>query len=176
MTHPPDVLQTMTDASYARFVRDSTAGYADDKVLSGQWTVDTALERSQAEFAGLLPLGLATPEQHLFDIVDAPTSTVVGHLWFAVEERQGVRCAYVYDLAVQPAHQRRGHASRAFHAMEARVRALGLQRIDLHVFGHNPGAQALYASLGYRVTSVMMAKDLGDAGDSAAAYDDAPAP
>jgi ribosomal protein S18 acetylase RimI-like enzyme len=40
------------------------------------------------------------------------------------------------------------------------VRALNAWRIDLHVFGHNPGAQALYAALGYRVTSVTMAKSL----------------
>ena len=34
-----------------------------------------------------------------------------------------------------------------------------------------PARRRLYASLGYRVTSVMMAKDLADTGDSATAYD-----
>ena len=160
MTHDT-LLRPMSDERYARFWHDSTVDYADDKVASGQWQADAALALSQAEFAAQLPAGLATPDQHLFDIVDAHSGQPVGWLWFAIELRHGRRVAYVYDLAVDTAHQRRGHASRAFRAMECRAQALGAQRIDLHVFGHNAGAQALYAGLGYRVTSVMMAKDLG---------------
>jgi hypothetical protein len=38
--------------------------------------------------------------------------------------------------------------------------AMVLARIGLHVFGHNPGAQALYAQLGYGVTGLNMAKPL----------------
>lgn len=160
MSTTDDTLRPMTDQAYQRFWRESVADYAQEKVTAGQWLADTAAEQSAAEFAGLLPQGLATPDHHLFEIVDATSGQAVGHLWFAIETRQGVRMAYVYDLAVQPEHQRRGHASRAFRAMEERVRALNVWRIDLHVFGHNPGAQALYASLGYRVTSVTMAKSL----------------
>jgi ribosomal protein S18 acetylase RimI-like enzyme len=159
--HP--VLQPMTATHFERFVRNSTVGYADDKVRAGQWPVATALEQSQAEFNRLLPQGLATPGQHLFDIVDQATGEVVGNLWFAAEGTPEAPTAYVYDLTVLPQHQRKGHARRAFMALEDKARALGLPRIDLHVFGHNPGAQALYAALGYQVTSVTMAKDLGPA-------------
>lgn len=159
-TPHPDVLQPMGAAGFERFWRESIAAYADEKVTAGQWLAETAHAQSAAEFAGLLPQGLATPDHHLFEINDPVNSQPVGHLWFAIETRHGVRMAYVYDLAVQPEHQRRGHATRAFRAMEDRVRALNVWRIDLHVFGHNPGAQALYAALGYRVTSVTMAKSL----------------
>ena len=38
--------------------------------------------------------------------------------------------------------------------------SLGLGSIALHVFGHNPGAQALYQSLGYGVTGFNMQKNL----------------
>lgn len=155
-----DVLRPMSEAAYQRFWRESVADYAQEKVTAGQWLAETAAAQSAAEFASQLPQGLATPDHHLFEIADPASGQTVGHLWFAIELRHGVRMAYVYDLAVQPEHQRRGHASRAFRAMEDRVRALNVWRIDLHVFGHNPGAQALYASLGYRVTSVTMAKSL----------------
>lgn len=154
------VLQPMSEAGYARFWRESIAGYAQDKVAAGQWRAEAAQAQSAAEFASLLPQGLATPDHHLFDIIDAASGQAVGHLWFAIEDRHGIRVAYVYDLAVHPEHQRRGHATRAFRAMEDKVRALNAWRIDLHVFGHNPNAQALYAALGYRVTSVTMAKSL----------------
>jgi len=155
-----DTLQPMTAAGYERFRRESVADYAHEKVTAGQWPAESAASQSEAEFAGLLPQGLATPDHHLFEIIAVASGQAVGHLWFAIETRHGVRMAYVYDLVVHPEHQRRGHATRAFRAMEERVRALNVWRIDLHVFGHNPGAQALYATLGYRVTSVTMAKSL----------------
>ncbi len=159
-TAPLDPLRPMTADAYQRFWHDSVAEYAQEKVTAGQWLAETAAAQSADEFAHLLPQGLATPDHHLFEITDPATGQAVGHLWFAIETRHGIRIAYVYDLAVQPEHQRRGHATRAFRAMEDRVRALNVWRIDLHVFGHNPGAQALYAALGYRVTSVTMAKSL----------------
>ena len=40
------------------------------------------------------------------------------------------------------------------------ARALGLERIELNVFGGNEGARRLYQSLGYQETFVTMAKDL----------------
>jgi hypothetical protein len=61
-------------------------------------------------------------------------------------------------------------------AMEAEVKAMGLDRISLHVFGHNPGARRLYEKLGYETTNVYMAKQLGMSFDPPAsdAVDEAP--
>ncbi len=64
----------------------------------------------------------------------------------------------MFNIDIEPAHRRRGHASRAFLALEDELRRLGLSGVALHVFGHNPGAQALYAKLGYRPTNINMFK------------------
>ena len=162
------VLVPMSEATYARYVESAVAGYAEDSVACGRWPAAGALERSRREFAALLPQGLATPDNHLFEIRDGRTQEPVGAIWFAVVADEGDRAAYVYDMVVEPPHRRRGHALRAFEALEPRVRALGLSRIGLHVFGHNPGAQALYARLGYGVTGINMVKQL-DAADGPAA-------
>jgi len=81
-------------------------------------------------------------------------------LWFAVQTKFNARIAYVFDVSVRPERQREGHAYRAFLALEDEVRRRGLSGIALHVFGHNPGAQALYAKLGYRPTNINMYKPL----------------
>lgn len=154
------VLRPLDAAGFEQLWRTCTAEYAAERVRAGQWPEAQALARAQAEFAALLPQGSDTPGHHCLAILDPDLGVVVGHLWWAEETRDGQRVAYVYDLAVQPAWQRRGHARRAFLALEGAARAAGLARIDLHVFGHNPGAQAFYAALGYRVTSVMMARAL----------------
>jgi ribosomal protein S18 acetylase RimI-like enzyme len=122
------------------------------------------LERSRADFDRLLPQGLATPDNLIFEIRagdhEGEVETVVGHLWVAVEWRFGGRSAFVYDLVISPQHRRQGHARRAFLALEEAMAELGIHQIGLHVFADNPGAQALYAGLGYRVTGINMQKDL----------------
>ena len=123
-----------------------------------------ALEGSRADFDDSLPHGLATPDNYLFEIQDGEDGTTVGYLWFAVVVKHGLRSAYVYDLEVKREPRRQGHAKRAFAALEARVAALGLSSIGLHVFGHNPGAQSLYSQLGYTVTGINMIKQIDRTG------------
>ena len=153
------VLVPMSESEFRAFVAESVASYAVDKIESGQWSREESAALAQKSFDDLLPQGLATPDHYLFTIRDDRSETV-GNLWFAVQARARNRIAYVYNVSVVPAHQRRGHASRAFRALEQEARQLGLAGVALHVFGHNPGAQALYAKLGYRPTNINMYKPL----------------
>lgn len=158
------VLAPMSEAEFAAYVTEAVPDYARDKVRSGQWSQDESLCLSQEGFDELLPQGLATADNHLFTIRDSAERTAVGVLWFAVQERAGQRIAYVYDILIHPRFQRRGHATRAFAALEAKVGALGLSGIALHVFGHNTAAQALYCKLGYEPTNLSMFKKVGREG------------
>ena len=155
------LLTAMRPEFYSHYLETAVAGYADDNVASGRWPREGALELSRSEFAGLLPQGLATPHNHLFEIKAQANGPTVGSIWFAVEERHGSRKAYVYDVEINPPWRRQGHATRAFEALEPLVASLGIRSIGLHVFGHNLGAQALYAKLGYSVTGINMVKQLG---------------
>ncbi|MBK8741723.1 MAG: GNAT family N-acetyltransferase [Betaproteobacteria bacterium] len=149
----------MAESEYAAWVAAAIPDYAADKVTSGQWSAEASLELSWKEHDALLPQGMATPDNHFFTILDA-RSAPVGMLWFAVQTRFNARIAYVYDVGVRPERQREGHALRAFAALEDEVRKLGLAGIALHVFGHNTGARALYARLGYQPTNISLYKQL----------------
>jgi len=148
----------MTEGEFVAFATEAVPAYAADKVASGQWSKDEALELSRKSFDELLPLGLATPDNYLFTIRDSAEQASVGMLWIAVQDRGGKRIAYVYDVSVKPEHQRKGYATRALLALEDKVRSLGLSGIALHVFGHNAIAQALYVKLGYQPTNISMFK------------------
>jgi ribosomal protein S18 acetylase RimI-like enzyme len=154
----------MPPEAFGPYVQASIAGYAEDNVASGRWPCEGALERSRAEFESLLPLGLATPDNHIFEIRAVEGGPAVGAIWIAVQERGGLRTAFVFDVAIHAAWRRQGHAMRAFQALENLGRELGVASIGLHVFGHNPGAQALYAKLGYQVTGINMQKVLAQQG------------
>ena len=155
-------LTTMRPETYVTWRDAEIVAYADDKVAAGSWLREGALERSRAEFERLLPQGLATVGHHLFEIVDETAGLTVGCLWVAASKDPGDLSAFVYDIEVQPEFRRQGHARAAFVLLEPIVRRLGLKRIGLHVFGHNPAAQALYQSLGYGVTGINMVKALPD--------------
>ena len=150
-------LAPMTPADFDEFLADSITGYAQDKIASGQWAANEADALSAKEFHADLPQGLHTPDNYLYRIEDE-TGHKVGSLWFAAKDRGGQRVAYVNDVSVLPAHQRQGHAERAFGVLEAEVKRLGLEGIALHVFGHNKGARALYAKLGFVTTNINMFK------------------
>lgn len=156
------VLTPMPESAFAPFLAAAVADYAADKVAAGSWSAAEALQCSRDEFSGLLPLGLATPDHHLLQIKAGAEGPVVGVLWFHVDRRHGAPTAYVYNVEIDLEWRRQGHASRAFSALEALAHEMGLARIGLHVFGHNPGAQALYARLGFEVTGINMSKRLAN--------------
>ncbi|HEU5098879.1 MAG TPA: GNAT family N-acetyltransferase [Roseiflexaceae bacterium] len=150
-------LEPMTEAEFQAYLTPAIQEYAQEHVKSGNWQAEGAVEKSAAEYQELLPMGLATPDQHLFSLKDEHGSTV-GMLWFAVTKRSDKRRAFIYDVHVYDQFQRRGYATQAFQALEALAHNMGLAEIALHVFGHNTAARALYEKLGFVTQSVFMAK------------------
>jgi GNAT superfamily N-acetyltransferase len=155
------ILVPMRQNEFAEYRESSIVGYAEENVKAGYWSADGSVERSGMIFDSLLPQGLATPNNYIYEIKPAVDEATVGFLWFANVERQGGRMAYIYHLLVKEPYRRLGHAKHALQALEPIVASLGLRRIGLQVFGgNNIGAEALYRQVGYVVTGINMAKNL----------------
>jgi ribosomal protein S18 acetylase RimI-like enzyme len=152
-------LEPMTEAEFQAYLDPAIEEYGQEHVKSGRWRAEEATEKSAAEFRALLPDGVHSADQHLFAIKDE-AGTQVGILWFAVRDNNGKRTAFIYDVRIGEAFQRRGYATQAFQALEALARKMGLAAISLHVFGHNTAARTLYEKLGFIVTNVNMSKSL----------------
>jgi ribosomal protein S18 acetylase RimI-like enzyme len=157
------ILVPMTEPEFSDYLAFAIPDFAKDKIESGQWAPADALELSRKGYAESLPQGLATPDNFLFTVRDGLSPKGIGMLWFAAQQRGTQRVAFVYDVSIDPEHQRKGHASRAFSALEVEVQKRGLAGIALHVFGQNTGAQALYHKLGFVTTNINMFKQLADA-------------
>ena len=154
-------LQPLPPSTYPAYLAAAVVAYAQDKVDAGHWPAATAPQRARDEFAAHLPLGLATPQHHLFQVLQSSSGPVVGWLWLALENTasHGGDCSgFVYDLRISPEHRRQGHAGRALQAVEPLARALGAKSLGLHVFAHNPAALALYRQQGYCVSSLNLHK------------------
>ncbi|UQN09388.1 GNAT family N-acetyltransferase [Deinococcus sp. QL22] len=153
-------LKPMTAASYATFLTTSLVSYAQEKVASGEWQPEDAPENARLEFAELLPQGVETPLQFLFDLHDFSRSEQVGVLWFALRGSAQRRRIFVYDVLIYPQFQRQGYAAKAFELLQEKAQTLEAKDIRLHVFGHNQGAIALYEKLGFVMTNIIMQLDL----------------
>ncbi|HZY71442.1 MAG TPA: GNAT family N-acetyltransferase [Thermoplasmata archaeon] len=150
----------MTAEQFRGYIEPAIRQYAAEHVRSGRWEEAGSIDRARAEFDRLLPTGVETPGQFLFQIRADGVGDAVGHLWVADRRADGSPGAYVYDLEVYPRYRRRGFAAEAMRAAEEFARIRGATSIALHVFGHNANAIGLYEKLGYRTTNRIMAKEL----------------
>ena len=154
------VLVPMSREAFTAFAAEANEAYAQDQVLAGNWSRHEALTKARAQFDQFLPQGIDTPDQFLYEVRD-PSGAPVGSVWFGVAGTGEARTGYVYNIRIHPNEQRKGHGKAALVALESIAADMRLPAMRLQVFGHNPGAEALYRSLGYRVTSSTMRKELG---------------
>ena len=150
-------LEPMDEPTYETWRHVTVREYAQEKVESGNWPTEGAIERSEGEFAHLLPDGRSTPDHELRSMIDEAGERV-GYAWFVPADRPFGRVVFIYDIAVDPAHRRKGYAQAALGEIEAFARERGCVGVQLHVFGGNTGARELYRRAGYVETDVTMLK------------------
>ncbi len=156
-------LVELDDAPYRAYRDHLVRDYAADKVRAGAWSESEAQIRAAKDVDGLLPEGSATQGHFLYSVREDAADAEVGTVWFALRDSGVGRYVWIYDIIINENFRRRGYASRTLELVEARAKELGAKSVELHVFGHNQGAQALYEKVGYSVTSITMAKQVGAA-------------
>jgi [ribosomal protein S18]-alanine N-acetyltransferase len=80
----------------------------------------------------------------------------VGHAHLALTDPPEMQ-----DVQVRESHRRRGVASALCAAVEDEARAAGFTRLTVTLSAHSPGAQALYARLGFADTKVPPRRVIG---------------
>lgn len=150
-------LRPLTRSEFDVRIAALKALYAVDEVQAGRGSPAEVEARIERQFATLLPDGLATEGQLL--LAGEAEGEVVGFLWIGLPTPERPQ-AWIFEITVDEAHRRRGHGRALMLAAEAELRARGVTRLGLNVFGHNPGALRLYESLGFETTSRQMSKTL----------------
>lgn len=153
-------LVELGDAPYREYRKHLVCEYAADKVRAGAWSPAEAENRAAKDVDGLLPEGPATRNHFLYAVRDDSVLAEVGTVWLALMDSGVGRSVWIYDIIIHENFRRKGYASRTLELVEDRARVLGARSVELHVFGHNHGAQALYEKMGYNVTSITMAKPI----------------
>ena len=155
-------LVEMPGERFPRYREDLMREYAQDKVRAGVWSPEEAQRRAAADTDGLLAQGTNTEGHYLYLLRDRSAGEEVGVVWLAVQDTDAGRSVWVYDIQIHEPFRRRGHGTEALRSVEKRAAELGAQKVELHVFGHNPGARVLYERSGFVTTSVVMSKRLDE--------------
>jgi ribosomal protein S18 acetylase RimI-like enzyme len=150
----------MSEREYELFLEKTIPNYAAENVKAGYWLEEEALEKSRKEHNGLLPDGVNSKGQYLFQIKDIETNEKVGIIWFNARTNLPRPMGFIYNIEMDEAFRRKGYGKQAMLAIEEKARELGLKSIALHVFSHNTVAKSLYEKIGYKVKSMNMSKDL----------------
>jgi ribosomal protein S18 acetylase RimI-like enzyme len=139
--------------------------YADDMVRNEAITREQAMAQSAETADGLLTAGMDTPSHRFLIAEEVGSGRRLGHVWIGPRPRNpDPSVAWLYDLFVEEASRGRSVGRALMRLVEVEVRAAGMHRIELNVFGDNAHAQHLYESLGYVEMARQMGKDLDESG------------
>jgi ribosomal protein S18 acetylase RimI-like enzyme len=145
-------LKEMGPKRVAEYLARAKADYVDELVRAGR-SREVAQQNADKSMDEAFAAGKPIAGNEIFDLVDGDAT--VGLLWLGPQDDATY---WVMDIEVDEAFRRKGYGRAAMILAEDRVRELGLPYLGLNVFGHNPNARALYASLGYETTSEQMRK------------------
>ncbi|MER6070011.1 GNAT family N-acetyltransferase [Streptomyces sp. NPDC001817] len=137
----------MTQAEYPHWLASEKASYVGDIVRSGALSTEEAERKSDRDFAGLIPQGLATPD-NTFLVLEAEGEQI-GTGWLKHGHLPGV--TYGYSLYIQEQHRGKGYGRAAMAAGELATLEAGDTALMFTVWGGNEVAMNLYTSAGYHV-------------------------
>ncbi|HHU55332.1 MAG TPA: GNAT family N-acetyltransferase [Acholeplasmataceae bacterium] len=149
-------LQEMTHISFKAYSDKAIDKIAREYVLAGYLSEDNAFLYTKKLFEDLLPNGINTQNQFLYDIIDEDKNAI-GMIWYMVRPNgEGFIC----DFIINEQYRGKGYGKKALELVESNAREKGIKKMLLHVFNHNKVAIALYEKMGYSPYSIQMAKEL----------------
>ncbi|KZN98438.1 GNAT family N-acetyltransferase [Bacillus badius] len=151
-------LKPMNKEEFQLYSSNAIANYAKNKVVSGNWREEEAIHLSKKEFSRLLPQDEKTELNYLYSIFQ--DQQLVGMIWMAQTSAEKPDEGFIFDFKIYEPHQGQGYGKQAMKEIEMIAKELGMNKIGLHVFGHNKIARELYEKLGYEITNINMMKTL----------------
>lgn len=153
----PATLRPLSPAELAAWLLTSTDDYADDLEAAGLSRA-AAENKARDSTAREFPGGTPAPGHHLYAITDATQQ--VGVIWLSAGPADDPTNWWILDLVVFDRFRGRGHARAAMLLAETEAASRGAAKLTLNVFARNAAARALYASLAYEPTKIVMEKPL----------------
>lgn len=148
--------KSMRKNEFDKYVKEAVMKIAEEYTTAGFCKKEESMDIAKTIFEQYLPNGLETEGQFLFNIVN-DNEEKVGIIWYGIAKENE---AFICDLIIFEKYRRKGYGKLAMTLLEEHVKSMGINKITLHVFGHNQPAIALYEKMGYKTFSMHMAKEI----------------
>jgi len=149
-------LKPMEDSQFENYVTHAIKNDEQELIKSGELNEKTAGLEAKNAFFNLLPEGLKTNNQFLFNIRNE-THQNIGMIWYGLRSNQE---AFIYDFEIDQKYRGQGYGKKTLLLLEEHARSLGIKKLSLHVFGHNENAYVLYQKMGDHAYSIHMSKEI----------------
>lgn len=149
--------QKMTDKEFENYFERTVNNYAKEKIKAGNWDKDSAIEKAEKSVDQLLPNGVETENNYLYSIYN--NDKHLGYIWYKIDG-ENKRVAFLCDIIIFKKYRNRGFGKKTMKLFERKVKELGCEKIQLHVFAHNKPAVSLYKKLDFKFTNYRMEKDI----------------
>lgn len=151
-------LQPMNEEEFNQYISYAIKDYANEKIVSGNWSEEEAIDLSRESFEKNLPENEKTANNHLFSVFH--NEIVVGMIWIFQKAPLNPTEGFIYDFVIFDQYQGQGYGKKTMKELELIAKELGITKIGLHVFGHNKIASGLYKKMGYEITNITMSKTI----------------
>ena len=155
-------LEPMSETQFQSYLDTAMQDYAQVHIKAGDCRPEDALTLAQKDYQELLPNGLQSKNQFLFSVHDDALDKIegIGMIWFAVKDGRAGRSAFIYDFNIREDLRGKGYGKKVMERIEELVQEMGIDRVNLNVFGYNHAARKLYEKMGYQITGIGMTKIL----------------
>jgi len=151
-------VRPMKRAEFTYVMSQPHTHYAEGMARAEALSAEEAQRIADAQIAAILTDGFDT-EGHHFYSVDAD-GDFAGFAWFQIKEEKGAKMALGYNIHIRPEFRRRGLAKCIFEYLTPRLKEMGVKYIAFHVYADNHHAIALYEQFDFRMTNVIMRREL----------------
>jgi RimJ/RimL family protein N-acetyltransferase len=152
--------QPMTDADLRMYLRKLIPEYAAEYVHAGSWHPDEAMARARDQFQRIFAHGPQTPNQTLYTLWDAEKDVKVGMLWYTLDVSRKRKTVFLSDFVIFMEFHNKGYEDQVLSALDAALRAQGVERIETNLFWHNAAEREMYEKTGFAPVSIYYGKDL----------------
>ena len=150
-------LQPMSPEAIGPWLEQSKADFIADRIDTGE-DPESARLSTDAMSEALFPGGVPAAGQFVFVVTD--DASPVGSLWLGLTLTGPPDTWWVWSIEIEMAARGRGLGRQTMRLAEEFARARGATKLDLTVFRNNTVARGLYESLGYRISTTHMSKEL----------------
>jgi len=144
-------LTKMTTKNFHAYLDKAIERYANEIIKSGHWDANISKAKAQAQFQELLPSGLASPNQHFFDIVLTASDKTIGMIWYMLKEKNNFKEAFICDFMIDENYQNQGFGSQTIEQLLLLVKESQINAVGLFVFRHNQAALTLYEKFNFQI-------------------------